>query len=103
VSTAVAKWRSFIKQDDVRDMTYGCALASQAGIGIAGPVLIALALGYWIDLRLGTLPWITLILTFVGAVVGPIVVYRWVTTAVRQRFAAREPAESAGDSQVPGD
>lgn len=84
-------------------MTYGCSLASQAGIGIAGPVLIGLALGYWIDLRLGTLPWITLALTFLGALVGPIVVYRWVTTAVRQRLAGREPVEAEGEDEVPGD
>jgi hypothetical protein len=51
--------------------------------------------GYWLDLRLDTLPWIALALTATGAVVGPIIAYRWVTTAMRQRFAGRKPAEDA--------
>jgi len=89
----VEKWRDAFRQQDVRDMTYGCALASQVGLVIAGPVLIGLAAGYWLDLRLGTLPWISLALTAVGAVTGPIIAYRWVTAAVRQRFAGREQAE----------
>ncbi len=89
------KWRNIIKQQDVRDMTYGCALASQVGIVIAAPVLLGVTVGYWLDLRLGTLPWIALALTAIGAVVGPIIAYRWVTTAMRQRFPSQKPAEDA--------
>lgn len=77
----------------MRDMTWGCALASQMGLVIAGPVLLGLAAGYWLDLRLGTLPWITLFLTAVGTVSGPIIAYRGVIKAVRQRFAGREQVE----------
>lgn len=87
------KWREAFKQQDVRDMAYGCALASQVGFAIAGPVLVGLVVGYWLDLRLGTLPWLSLALTAVGAIVGPIIAYRWVTTAMRQRFAGREQVE----------
>lgn len=87
------KWRTFIKQQDVRDTVYGCALASQVGFSIAGPVVICLAVGYWLDLRLGTLPWIALVLTATGAILGPIIAYRWVTTVMRQRFADREQVE----------
>jgi predicted F0F1-ATPase subunit len=85
----VDKWREAFEQQDVRDMAYGCALASQVGFAIAGPVLVGLVVGYWLDLRLGTLPWLSLALTAVGAIVGPIIAYRWVTTAMRQRFAGR--------------
>jgi len=94
----VEKWRNFIKQQDVRDMTYGCALASQVGLVIAGPVLIGLAVGFWLDLRLDTLPWIALALAVAGAIIGPIIAYRWVTTAMRQRFAGREQVE---DRSIP--
>jgi predicted F0F1-ATPase subunit len=89
----VDKWREAFEQQDVRDMAYGCALASQVGFAIAGPVLVGLVVGYWLDLRLGTLPWLSLALTAVGAIVGPIIAYRWVTTAMRQRFAGREQVE----------
>jgi predicted F0F1-ATPase subunit len=87
------KWRETIKQQDVRDMAYGCALSSQVGVAIAAPVLIGLAVGYLIDRSLGSLPWITLVLTAIGAVLGPIIAYRWVTTAMRQRFSGRTPVD----------
>lgn len=87
------KWRDAFRQEQVRDITWGCALASQMGFVIAGPVLLGLGAGYWLDLRLGTLPWITLGLTAAGAIGGPIIAYRWVATAMRRRFAGREQAE----------
>jgi predicted F0F1-ATPase subunit len=93
------KWRDILNQQDMRDMAYGCALASQVGIAIAAPVLIGLAVGYLIDRSLGTLPWITLALTAIGAVLGPIIAYRWVTTAMRQRFAGRAPVEETKDAE----
>jgi len=77
------------KPSDWRDAIWGLALATQVGAAIAFPVLLGLAVGWWIDNRLHTLPWITLLLTGVGTVSGPIVAYRWVTTAVRQRMAAK--------------
>jgi predicted F0F1-ATPase subunit len=93
------EWRNTIERQHVRDMAYGCALASQVGIAIAAPVLIGLVIGYWIDRSLGTLPWIALALTAVGAIIGPIIAYRWVTTAMRQRFAGRMPVEDAKDTE----
>jgi predicted F0F1-ATPase subunit len=77
------------KPADWRDAIWGLALATQVGVAIAFPVLLGLAVGWWIDNRLHTLPWITLLLTGVGTVLGPIVAYRWVTTAVRQRMEAK--------------
>jgi F0F1-type ATP synthase assembly protein I len=87
------KWRDVLNQQDLRDMAYGCALSSQVGIAIAAPVLIGLFVGWQIDNALDSLPWITLVLTAIGAVLGPIIAYRWVTTAMRQRFAGRTPVE----------
>ena len=77
------------KPADWRDAAWGLALATQVGGAIAFPVLLGLAAGWWIDNRLHTLPWITLLLTGGGTVLGPVVAYRWVTTAVRQRMAAK--------------
>ncbi|NIO67496.1 MAG: hypothetical protein GTN71_00150, partial [Anaerolineae bacterium] len=39
-----------------KDVVWVLAVASQGGLSIALPVLIGLAVGYWIDTRLGTLP-----------------------------------------------
>jgi ATP synthase protein I len=68
-----------------KDAIWALALATQVGGAIAVPVLLGLAVGWWIDNRLHTLPWITLLLTFIGVVVGPIIAYRWVTEAIKQR------------------
>ena len=70
------------------DFLFALAVATQAGAAIAGPVLLALLAGWLLDSRLGTLPWITLLLTFVAAIGGPIIAYRMVTTAVAQRMAS---------------
>jgi len=71
------------KPVSVRDAAWFLVIGSQAGLILAAPVLACLAAGYLLDRRLGTLPWITLSLTLVGTVVGPVLVYRWVTAAVR--------------------
>ncbi len=75
---------------DLGDAAWVLGVGSQAGITLAGLVLAGLAVGYLIDRQLGTLPWITLILTLVGAVSGPILVYRMVTRAVRARIEPKE-------------
>ncbi len=87
------KWRESFQDQQAQDMAWGCALASQLGFVIAGPVLIGLGVGYWLDLQLGTLPWIALVLTVVGTIAGPIIAYRRVTRAVGQRFDGREQIE----------
>ena len=75
---------------DMKDAVWVLAVGSQLGLSIALPVILGLAVGYWIDTRLGTLPWITLVLTLIGAVVGPIFAYRWVISTVRTRFEEGE-------------
>lgn len=56
---------------------------------IAFPVLIGLGLGFFLDRRLDTLPWLTLILTLMGMVGGPVLVYHWVQSTVRERLENR--------------
>jgi F0F1-type ATP synthase assembly protein I len=76
------------------DAGWVLAMAAQGGLMIALPVLGGLALGYWLDNQLNTLPWVSLILTLVGATVGPISLYRWVTSSVAARMGTRTDSSS---------
>ncbi len=75
---------------DWKDAFWVLAVGSQLGLSIALPVILGLAVGYWLDTRLGTLPWITLLLVLIGTVSGPIIAYRWVISAVQKRFEEGE-------------
>ena len=61
-------------------------LSIQAALGIALPVFLGLAVGWWLDRHLNSFPWITVVLTAVGIFAGPIIVYRWVTRKVEQHL-----------------
>lgn len=61
-------------------------IGGEAGLLIAVPVLLGLGLGYLLDKNFGTLPLVTILLTVAGMIGGPILVYRWVRTAVRDRL-----------------
>jgi F0F1-type ATP synthase assembly protein I len=76
------------------DAGWVLAMAAQGGLMIALPVLGGLALGYWLDNQLNTLPWLSLILTLVGATVGPIMLYRWVTSSVAVRMGTGTDSSS---------
>ena len=56
---------------------------------VAGPVLLGLALGYTLDAMLGTLPWLTLGLVLVGTMLGPVFLYKWVTSVVKHRMNSK--------------
>ena len=77
-----------------KDAIWVLAVGSQVGLSIALPVLIGLAVGYWIDMRLGSLPWITLLLTLIGTAIGPVITYRWVISSVRRRLERKDEEES---------
>lgn len=79
---------------DVRNALWVLAVGSQIGLSIALPVVLGLAVGYWIDTRFGSLPWITLLLTLIGAIAGPILAYRWAISTVRRRFEESNRKES---------
>jgi ATP synthase protein I len=78
-----------------RDVVWVLAVASQGGLSIALPVLVGLAVGYWLDNRLGTLPWFALLLTLIGAAVGPIITYRWVISSVQRRLEKERDEEES--------
>ena len=55
------------------------------GLGLtwALSVLLFLLIGYWLDGRLGTLPWLTMVGAFVGAAGGFLSLYKALTAASR--------------------
>ncbi|RLG31526.1 hypothetical protein DRN98_06505 [Methanosarcinales archaeon] len=74
------------KRDKWRDIPWALATSAQGGLMVALPVMGGLALGYWLDMRFGTLPWVTLALTLIGGMLGPVVLYRWVMIVVERRM-----------------
>ncbi|MBS1253735.1 MAG: hypothetical protein MAG451_02788 [Anaerolineales bacterium] len=83
------------KERRIGDILYPLALASQVGFAIAGPVLVGLLAGWWLDGRLDTgWPIMTALLTLAGMVIGPIVAYRWVMAAMEQWRKDREKEDS---------
>jgi F0F1-type ATP synthase assembly protein I len=78
-----------------RDVPWALATSAQGGLLIALPVVAGLALGYWLDGRFGTLPWITLVLTLIGALLGPVLLYRWVMSVVQRRMERKQDEENS--------
>ena len=60
-------------------------LGMTMGLTAAGLVVLGLVAGRWIDARLGTSPFGTILLVIAGAVAGQIAVYRLVTRTTRRR------------------
>ena len=83
------------QKDKYRGAFWALAVGTQGGLMVALPVVIALALGYWLDRQFGTLPWITLGLTLIGAISGPIVLFRWVTRVVKRRTEGKQDEENS--------
>jgi len=83
------------------DAAWVLAMGAQGGLMIALPVLVGLALGFWLDSQFGTLPWISIVLTLVGATVGPIMLYRWVTSSVATRLEDRMKTRKKRDEETP--
>lgn len=54
---------------------------SGLGLALALSVLLFLLIGYWLDGKLGTLPWLTLAGAFIGAAGGFVSLYRGLTTS----------------------
>lgn len=84
---------------DFRDAAWVLVASSQAGLMLAVPVLLGLAVGYLLDRHFGTLPWITLLFTLVGTVIGPIMIYQWVTKTVRDHLDSRTTAEKENGTE----
>lgn len=72
------------------DVIWVLVFGAQGGLILAIPVLAGLVLGYWLDMRYDSLPWITLGLTLVGAIIGPLLLYRWMNTVVKERMPRKK-------------
>lgn len=77
------------------DVAWMLAVSAQGGLMVALPVVIGLGVGYALDRYFDTLPWITLSLVLVGAITGPVLLYRWATALVRERMAEKRDEESS--------
>lgn len=62
------------------------AVAGQAGIYIAFPVLLGLVIGYFLDRQFGTYILFSVLFSMAGFGSGVFLVYRWVKTTVKQRL-----------------
>ncbi len=77
------------------DVAWMLAVSAQGGLMVAMPVVIGLGVGYALDSHFGTLPWITLSLTLIGAITGPVLLYRWATALVKERLAKKQDEENS--------
>ena len=62
------------------------AVAGQAGLYIAFPVLAGMAVGYFLDRLFNTYILFAALLSMVGFGAGVFLVYRWVQTTVKQHL-----------------
>jgi F0F1-type ATP synthase assembly protein I len=86
-----------------KDAAWVLAMGAQGGLMLALPVVAGLALGFWLDRLLGLgFPWLTLVMTLIGAIVGPVLLYRWVMRTVAERVQERAKAKEA-DKERPRD
>ncbi len=88
------------KSDKWVDVAWVLMMGAQGGLMISLPVLIGLALGFWLDNQLDTLPWISLGFVLIGSIIGPIVIYRWVTSSVAQRVERRVKDRKKQDEET---
>jgi F0F1-type ATP synthase assembly protein I len=77
------------RRSNLRDVPWALATSAQGGLMVAAPVIVGLVLGYWLDMTFGTLPWISLGLTLIGAMLGPVFLYKWVTSVVKRRMNSK--------------
>lgn len=78
--------KSTEKKYNWQETLWVLTIGGEAGLLIAVPVLLGLGLGYLLDTSFGTLPLFTLLLTVAGMIGGPILVYHWVRTTVKDRL-----------------
>jgi F0F1-type ATP synthase assembly protein I len=83
------------KRSRLGEIAWILAVSGQGGLMLALPVVCGLGLGYMLDRYFGTLPWLTLALTLIGAIIGPVLLYRWATSMVRRRLQDKEDGENS--------
>ena len=79
----------------MKDVFRSLGLAAQVGLTVVGSIIICLFLGMWIDARLGTTPWATLILTIVGVLVGSLSTFRAASSIVQQAAPEQQQVQAS--------
>lgn len=79
-----------------QDKTGGIGFAVQAGIGLVGTLAVSVAIGYLLDLWLGTRPWLMVVFFFLGAGAGGLNVYRLSQRIVAAQAEAAEERTEGG-------
>lgn len=64
-------------QDDTKNMLRQLGMASTIGIQLVVSIFVGLAIGVWLDSRLGTFPWLALLFMVLGIVAGFLNYYRF--------------------------
>lgn len=59
------------------------AMVSSIGLLIVVSTLLGLGLGYWLDSKLGTKPWLAFVFTILGLASGMYESYRIIMAAIR--------------------
>ncbi len=68
----------------LKDAFGSLALAAEMGLLLAGSVLVSLFLGLWIDAKLDSRPWATLLLAALGILVGSVGVSRLGSSMIKR-------------------
>ena len=84
---------------DLRDAIWVLGMGAQGGFLVAVPVLIGLGLGIWLDRQFGTLPLIAILLTLIGGIIGPFMLYRWVKHSVAHQVENRIAEKQEGEEK----
>ena len=74
----------------MKDVFRSLGIATQVGFMVVASILIPLLVGLWLDDKLGTGPWITLILSVLGVLVGITSTYRLALSLVEEAGLKRE-------------
>jgi|YNPNPStandDraft_1061719.scaffolds.fasta_scaffold01077_14 F0F1-type ATP synthase assembly protein I len=72
------------------DLLWAISMAARGGLLVAMPVLMGITVGFILDRHFGTLPFISLALTAIGGIIGPVILYRWVVAAVKRRVGDKD-------------
>jgi F0F1-type ATP synthase assembly protein I len=69
-----------------KDIFRSLTLATQVGLMVVGSILVCLFLGLWIDGKLHTKPWATLILIAAGTLIAIVGTYRLARSFIEQQM-----------------
>ena len=78
---------------DWQDRVWVLAVAGQAGLIIALPVIVGVAVGIMLDRQFNTIILFTILLATAGFGAGGFLVYRWVNTTVKKRLTEMKKEE----------